>query len=239
MEEYINSNNRDVKRFKLKYTKNELKCIDRFIISKKNKYIYTGCQQNMSSLFNFLSDLGNNRSECIKIIEKFVTKLLNKILLVFKTKYYRLEIRATLPNNIFDIPRWHKDNRDFGESITKVPSFVTVLKGPGTLLIKNTKKVSTIYNDTLKKINIECRKIDNKNLPFNKAFLELAKINIEHRLLLAKNLKTIKIIQIKNNEGVIFYPSALHSEPKIDTPRISIFILPVNETNVEMLKQRE
>jgi hypothetical protein len=56
--------------------------------------------------------------------------------------------------------------------------------------------------------------------------------------------KLEKIIQVKNNQGVIFYAEsggiggALHSEPKFDENRIFISILPGTKDNIEGLKKR-
>lgn len=45
-------------------------------------------------------------------------------------EYFWITIRATLPNNEFDIPRWHKDGKYFRGTTEETPKFATVLKGP-------------------------------------------------------------------------------------------------------------
>jgi hypothetical protein len=49
-----------------------------------------------------------------------------------------MDIRDSMPNNDYDIPRWHKDGNFFphNKEETSTSKFVTVMKGPGTLLIK-------------------------------------------------------------------------------------------------------
>jgi hypothetical protein len=101
----------------------------------------------MTNLHGFLDDVGANSEIYIKIIEKIIMKLLKTVLLDFNTEYYWIDIRVSLPTTFFDIPRWHKDGRFFINSNDLAPKFATVLKGPGTLFIKNTKKVSNIYNN--------------------------------------------------------------------------------------------
>ena len=49
--------------------------------------------------------------------------------------YIWVDIRTTLPNTYFKIPRWHID----GYNSSK---FVTLLQGPGTLVIKDSDKES-------------------------------------------------------------------------------------------------
>lgn len=193
MEDYINSNNNDFKKFKISYTDKELKCIKAFNISKPDEYYYMGNKNNMKNLNQFLNNVGTNDKECIKILEKAIMKILDNVLVAFDKDYYWINIRVTLPNNVYNIPRWHRDGQYFDSEI-KSPKFITTLKGPGTLLIKSTKKVSDIYqkmnNDLLKLLPIS--ESDKK---FNK-----------YRLFLAKAFKNTKIIQSKNNEGVIIYP---------------------------------
>jgi hypothetical protein len=66
----------------------------------------------------------------------------------------------------------------------------------------------------------------------------------KYRILFAKAFEKIKVIQTKNNEGCIFYNvpdgdgGALHSEPKINEPRLFISILPSSKENIEELKNR-
>jgi len=76
--------------------------------------------------------------------------------------HFWLAIRVTEPNNEFIIPRWHKDGNYFASnSITA--KFITVLKGPGTLLIRSNKKVNDIYNKISEKEITDKPKIDEKS----------------------------------------------------------------------------
>lgn len=240
MKKYIKSDDRDFKKFKLNYTNDEKHCIGNFNISKTDTYKYMGCRNDMTNMYTFLNNLGNNSEKSTKIMEKIIMKLLKNILSAFNTEYYWISIRATLPNDDFNIPRWHKDGKYFINSNDQSPKFATVLKGPGTLLIKNTKKVSEIYNNLTQKQWHEYRLIKDKSIE------DMMKIHDKYRLLFAKELKKIKFIQTKNNEGIIFYPQiiantndgALHSEPKMNAPRLFISILPGSKENIEELNKR-
>jgi len=70
------------------------------------------------------------------------------------------------------------------------------------------------------------------------------KIHYKYRPIYADKLKNEKIIQVKNNQGLIFYANsggidgAIHSEPKIDDNRMFISILPGTKENIEGLKKR-
>jgi hypothetical protein len=153
-------------------------------------------------------------------------------------KYFWLAIRITPPNNHFDIPRWHKDGTFFIEDKNEKSSvkFITTLKGPGTLLIKSTKKINKIYEKTLEEKFTEMRKY--KTMP------EKIKIDNNFRPIFAKKFVKEKVIQAKNSDGILFYTgiphdnAALHSEPKMDTSRIFISILPSSHENIKDLQKR-
>jgi hypothetical protein len=63
----------------------------------------------------------------------------------------------------------------------------------------------------------------------------------KYKSVYAKALKKFKVKQINNNEGVILYAGdqeqningALHSEPKMDTTRIFISIMPQTKEYIE------
>ena len=69
------------------------------------------------------------------------------------------------------------------------------------------------------------------------------KIHNKYRPIYADKLKNEKIIQVKNNQGLIFYANsggidgAIHSDPKFDKNRIFISILPGTKENIESLKK--
>ena len=107
-----------------------------------------------------------------------------------------------------------------------------MLKGPGTLFIKKSKKVNKIYEENNEKIFDEYKKLSDKN--FNEV------IENKYQKILANKLK-----DIKSNQGLIFLVgknnlgySLLHSEPKIDTPIIFISILPGSESEILELQKR-
>jgi len=241
MKDYINSDNRYFKKFKLNFTDHEIKCIKSFNISKTKSYDYMGNKNDMKNINIFLSKIGINNKDSITILEKIIMKILDNVLSAFDTDYYWISIRITLPNNDFNIPRWHKDGIFFiNYKTTKSPKFATVLKGPGTLLIKNTKKVNQIYNDIEQQINDDLNKLKNRT-KYNHI-----QISYKYRPILAEALKNSKVIQPTNNECVIFHPQinslnegAIHSEPKMDSPRLFISILPGSKKDIYELNERK
>jgi len=211
-------------------------------------FTHFGSIKDIVNLNQFLSKLGTNTTDDIKSIEKLIMSIIRKVLKGYTKKHFWMDIRVTQPDHNFDIPRWHKDGNFFlqGPIELHTSKFATVLKGPGTLLIKGTKKVNQIYNENL----IEQRK---EYIP-TKVMKEIIakgtfgkqsrRIHKKYRPILAKKLANEKVIQVKNTQGVIFFAgnpvdkAALHSEPPNDVPRLFISILPSTETNIKDLKER-
>jgi hypothetical protein len=221
--DYINSKKYDYKIFNIIYSKIEKECIDNFNINHSNSYRYLGTYENMNNITNFLQNVGSNSITNINKFEKIIRKMIINILKVYKFDNFILDIRVSLPNNNFDIVRWHKDY-GYGNETSK---FAVVLQGPGTLFIKSTKEVNNIYH-----------KIHDKEVAIRRKkklnFQEQNELREKYRIKYANSFKKYKITQPNNNQGVIFFSGdrqkningALHSEPKIDNNRIFISILP-------------
>jgi hypothetical protein len=235
--EYLDSNKYDFYIFDIDYTINELEIINDFEIKNPNNYEHFGLLDDIKDLKKYLTDIGNNTKTCVNGMEKLIIRLIKKVLLGYKMKYFWLAIRISPPNKNFDIPRWHKDGTFFtGDNDIGCYKFITTLKGPGTLLIKSTKKINKIYDQILEDKFTEMRKY--------KTIQEKIKIDDNFRPVFAKKFVKEKFIQAKNNDGILFYTgfphnnAALHSEPKMTTSRIFISILPSSYENIKDLQKR-
>jgi hypothetical protein len=240
--EYIESRKYDFKKIKIKYTHDEKNAINEFNISVSKSFDFYGEITKTQGISDFLSSIGNNKKKTVKELNKIIINIIKNVLDEYKMEYFWITIRATLPNNEFDIPRWHKDGKYFLGTTEETPKFATVLKGPGTLFIKHSSKINKIYNECLTKKRKEFVDISKKK--------ELTKTDIDtiedkYRYIYATKFKKYKIIQVKNNEGVIFYPkvneaskAAIHSEPKMTQPRLFISILPGTKDNIYELRDR-
>jgi len=226
---YLHSNKYDFKTFSMNYTKPIKKIINRLDLSVDDTFSHFGPIKDIKNLNQFLCHIGTNTQEDINKIEKLIIDIIRKVLKAYHKKYFWLDIRVTQANNNFNIPRWHKDGNFFLNGKPPEPNtskFATVLKGPGTLLIKGTLKNNKIYTDHLSNhLNI---------------------ISKKYRSILAEKLADEKVVQVKNTQGVIFFTggtlpmekAALHSEPPFDKPRLFISILPSTESNIKGLKKR-
>ena len=236
---YLQYDKYDFKTFSMDYTISMKKTIDRLDLKVNDVFAHFGSIKDIVNLNQFLSKLGTNTTDDIKSIETLIMSIIRKVLKGYTKKHFWMDIRVTQPDHDFDIPRWHKDGNFFlqGPIELHTSKFATVLKGPGTLLIKGTKKVNQIYNENL----IEQRK---EYIPTKDMKEQSRRIHKKYRPILAKKLANEKVIQVKNTQGVIFFAgnprekAALHSEPPNDAPRLFISILPSTEANIKDLKER-
>lgn len=220
--------------FKIKYLKKEIECLNNFNINKSTNFRFFGNIKNLTNLNKFLLSIGTNDIKDVNILENIIFKIINKILDGYNTNYFLIDIKISLPIDYYKIPRWHKDGKYFINNNKPETKFVMCLKGPGTLLIKSDENTEKIYNDIhLKEIN-ELK---------NKTTEEVIKIVNKYRPLYDKKLKKSNIIQLENNDGIIFKVgnnnnSTIHSEPNINKERIFISILPGLKKDIDELKNR-
>lgn len=241
IDKYLNSGKYDFKRFKMHYTPKEILSINSFNLNKSKTFDHYGSYETLN-IKEFLTEIGDNNKTQVTNLEKIISNIIKRVLKGYKMKHFWLGIRASMPNNDFDIPRWHKDGRYFpkDENEKKTTKFLTVLKGPGTLLIKSTKKINEIYNKNFEKEKSETSP--------SSTLEELFKAQDKYRPILAKELSKHpdgKVIQLKNSEGLVFHTGVnmdegtLHSEPPIDKPRLFMSIIPSTEENINAFHERQ
>ncbi len=218
--------------FDIKYTKKESDYLDNLNITKKTCFDHTGNIDNFDNdkLNIFLNDIGDNQN--IDILNKIIHKILKKITSAYQTKYCWMIIRVTLPTDDYDEPRWHKDGNFFQNPIKDTSKFLTVLKGPGTLFIKKSKKVNEVFYKYFMKKREEYKKL---------GYGHNEEIEDKYKKIYVKEFKKCKHNQLKTKDGLIFFTGnyedefkngLLHSEPKKDVPRFFISILPGSETEI-------
>lgn len=245
---YLNSTKYDFKLFNMHYTDPEKETISNFTLEKSKTFNHFGSLETLENINLFLSEIGTNNKTLIKKMEKVIINIIKKVLKGYQMDHFWLTIRVTQPNHDFDIPRWHKDGSYFLNDPDEKNSakFAIALKGPGTLLIKKTKETINIFNETVKEERKEHLKYAQKNnFETMEEKIKLSiKISDKFRPIYAKNLAKQKVIKVLPNQGLVFYAGfstdncAIHSEPKLDQPRMFISILPSTEINIKELKKR-
>ena len=245
IKKYLNNPIQNYKLVPIKYTKKEQNIIECLDINKYSLFNHYGNKSDIDNkkLNTFLDNLGSNKDQNLQILYKLIIKLLDKITKAFNTNFIWLTIRISLPNNNFDLKRWHKDGPFFVDPPQRIDQykFVSILKGPGTLFMKDSKQINEIYEN-----NILERRAEFEKTNVEQSFDD--EITLKYRKKLANKLKKFKYNQLKNDEGLIFRTGCydteldngvLHSEPKIDSSRFFISILPGTEKEInELIKRR-
>jgi hypothetical protein len=218
--------------FHIDYTAEEKEALKNFNVTKMDTFKYCG-NKKKPEVKEFLESLGDNSKKEIDNIINIVYKLIDNILDGYKKEYYWISIRIVDFTHGFDIPRWHRDGSFFDIDKLNQSKFVTVIKGPGTLLKENTIENKKIYDEINTKRRAELNSQKNQE--------EFKIIDNKYREKFADALKESETKQINNDEGLIFFVgdenSAIHSEPKMDSQRMFISILPGDEDDIMKLSQ--
>ena len=222
--------------FNIKYSKKEEELINK--IKKSKKFTFKGSYGlTLNGLYAWDSKINNFLSESLYNTEseiKELTKIIKKIIKEFMNKTGKdsalIHIRASQPNDWHDIPRWHQDGRYWGEKGVAMAKFVTVFKGPPTLVHPYKKKYMLKYIE------------DNEYIYFNmvkknKPELEIRKETLRRR----KKLSNIMNKREKSNFNSAYTfvnneYATLHSEPAIDSERLFMAVLPGYKTDLAKLR---
>ena len=230
---YIKKKESTYKIFDINYNEKEKKIINKIDVQFNGTFSFYGkfnkdklIEDNRyfkGNILEFLKIFCNINDDNIIKLKKIIYKIIETVVNGYNKKYIWFEIRTSLPNKNFKIPRWHFDG------YKNQSKFVTVLKGPGTLIIKDTDiKSRNNYFDIQKKLWNEISEEEIKK----KTTDELLRINDNHRKILANKLKP-DIDQPNNNQGLIFLTDignnnkivGIHSEPDVNDKRVFISIM--------------
>jgi hypothetical protein len=237
---YIKAKKSSYKIFNIKYNKKEKDVINKITINCNSNFVFHGNFNEKTlikgqcgfegksrthignyNIFDFLLKNGNDK-ENIEPMIKLIYKIANKFVKGYNNKHISIQLRTMLPNNQYKKPNWHKDTGFIDKC-----KFVTALKGPGTLIIKDTdtKSRDTFFN-IVDKADKDKKKFLHKNI---NAF---EKISCKYRNILAKELIDADFEQITNDQGLIFFTDdvdnkniGIHSEPNINQERFFISIM--------------
>ena len=240
---YLNEHNNQIeseksssKIFKINYDDQEQRLLNNIKIKKdiEDDYKYCGKYTNkLPDINEFLKKVTNNTNKEIVNITKIINKLVSKVVKGYNEKYVWISLRVSYYNKFFDTTRWHTDG-NYYPTDNELSKFVTALFGAGTLLKQSTDDSKKIFHETDKEL---------WKLAKGKSNDEKSKIINEYRPIFDEKLKDIPTIQLKNDEGIIFYAggkyySQIHSEPKMDKPRMFLSIFPMNKEGYEHMKDR-
>ncbi len=160
---------------------------------------------------------GNNSEESIEVIVKKISDAVKGMLLDFKAESILVMVRVSLPNDAYDIPRWHTDGRYF-TSEEKVYKKVFTLKGAATRFakIKDAEEFEKLHEQS-----IENDKHNAVNSGKHK--------NEDFRIREDLDTTVEEIRSAEPGESVIYLvgdkDAVIHSEPVMIEPRIFVSVI--------------
>jgi hypothetical protein len=149
---YLQNPKSEFKKFAMGYTKAQKEVIKQFDLNITDTFRHFGSINDIKNLNQFLSNIGDNTTTEIKKMQHIIINIIRRVLKGYKQKHFWIDIRICQPTDLYNTHRWHRDGCFFPNDINnKTSKFITVLQGPGTLLIKSTTKVNQIFDEILKK----------------------------------------------------------------------------------------
>lgn len=186
-----------------------------------------------NDLAKYFVEMRENTMLDIECISQLVARLSKSIIEGFEKESAWVMVRVSLPTDKYNVPRWHPDGRYF-TSPEKTYKLVATLKGPQTLFAEKTDAKK--FKELLRKgsENFETNVIKNDN---RKKF-EVEDLRIRKKL--TETVKGIKTCE--KNQAVAYLVgdenAVIHSEPKMNVPRIFISILSGSKEQIGEWKNR-
>jgi hypothetical protein len=164
-------------------------------------------------LIDYFKKVCNNDITLIKEVVNIICRIIDKNIKKLNKETGWITIRSSLPNDEFDIPRWHMDGCYFEPFNENNIKFIFVLKGPQTLLYDDNQKIRNLVK------------------------------NNEDRDFLSNNINLENSIKINKGYGVLFITgdnniAAIHSEPPIKEQRLFISIVFGSQEQINNLDLR-
>ena len=211
---FLNNPNKEFKIFELGFTKKEKEIFQKFKLPKVDSYglaySHYGNLKSMNDINDFLQILGNNSKKNINILEDKIKKIITTVLDGYMKEYFWLNIRISYKDPSFDLERWHTDGKYFMNDEKFQSKFIMVFTGVGTLVLDD---------------NIEEREFFNNN--------------INNREELSDKFKKSKINQLTNDQGLIIISQrTIHSEPKKDSFRMFMQIIPATKEDIDIMSEK-
>ncbi len=190
-------------------------------------------EELVKNLIVYFSELGENSEEVISTISQLVARVAETATRDFDKESAWVMVRTSLPNNYFDIPRWHSDGKYLKpfDSEDKTHKLVMTIKG-----------ALTRFGEKIDPENFEqLMKEWSKNYELNHGNSEaFGKEDIRIRKELDSTIREIK--PSKEGEAVYYLvgheDAKIHSEPKIDSPRIFMSVVTGSKDQVSELEER-
>jgi len=196
--------------FDLGLTKSEISALDKLKITKPHDVALSDKKQLSADISGYLKNQGNDE-DVVKKLTTVISRIVKQTCQAFGADSFRLDLRASLPNDFWDTPRWHIDGYYNGIHSGDDYKVALSLKGAATLFNTVSGKDKQIFVDELRASKDQ--------------------FGIETREKLAKMLDPSLIETPPLGAGVVFASgsdkkAAVHSEPPVHAERLFMAVIP-------------
>lgn len=187
----------------------------------------------VKKLIAYLSELGENSEEIVAAISKLVARVAEIMKKDFDKESAWVMVRISLPNNDFNVPRWHTDGKYFTSLDVKDKTYklIMTIKGPPTRFGEK------IDPEKFRELTEEI----SRNYELSNSDVEAFE---ERDIQIRKELdRTVREVDPPKEGEAVYYlvgdeNIGIHSEPKIDSPRIFMSVVVGSNDQVNELRER-
>lgn len=186
------------------------------------------------SLRIYLTKLGQNPPQDIIMAANVMTRISQKALRYFETTHGWICLRPSLPNQDFQLPRWHRDGYFYSPYEDPQAKMVMALKGPPTLFYEATEEqraTMEAYDNAAPKLSPRMTKLKEY-----RAYQEGVRKQLADKVFDRSHAVTATA-----GHGTIFTVGkngAIHSEPDMNVPRLFFSILPGTAEQITEFQER-
>lgn len=199
--------------FNLNLTDKQKQALNNLAINKTDTIVIYNSLENLINLTNnFLKSVGESDTQISLEVAKIILEIVLRIIKIFNQETAQVIIRASLPNDMFKIPRWHTDGYYYMPHSGYQYKAAVTLIGPGTLFHK-------LANEQREAFNQIC----------------------DNRVETSKMLNNVIPETSDTSKGALFIAghkehSAVHSEPHINCKRLFFSVVPGSFEQINEMK---
>ena len=215
----------------------ELDLFEKVYVNAKTEYDRFGNLHLLKEeIPQYLRKIGNTDEVLIESMTKTLVKIVSEITCAFGKQTAWVLIRSAVPTNEFDTPRWHMDSYYNQPYYGVQYKFAVALKGNPTLFYLLDPEQRNLFRENERRFWQSVRGVDFNDEKFDYLYEE-------NRILLSQMYDVKDSVSPQRGFGALFLAgdarySALHSEPKMEAPRLFLAIVPGQECEIEELSRR-
>ena len=213
--------------FNLGLSHDEIQKLQNLTINKRSSMNNYGHFDTLESeIVGLLRSLGNNEEDA-QVASKIIYNIIIHDVSLCDCQTAWVLLRAFVPNELYDVPRWHTDGVYYRSEGNCCYKLVYALQGPSTLFLELPDQIRTDFFKIQNKTFAGMTSAEIKSLSRR----QLDDLRLGDRIKLAELVADFYVHEAPANVGTIFATgnpvrAAIHSEPPIHENRLFMSIVP-------------